>query len=167
MQAKHHSQATSHPLHTGAMREALVFGLGGEEYAIDIGLVQELRGYAAVTALANTPAYFKGVINLRGVIVPLVDLRLRFGQRAVGYDATTVVVVLNLAQHTVGVVVDHVADVVTLAAEQIKPAPQCGGAIDNAYLLGLATLDERLLILLDIAAMLAGAGIVPAQLLAA
>ena len=167
MQAKHHSQATIHPLHAGAKREALVFGLGGEEYAIDIGLVQELRGYAAVTALANTPAYFKGVINLRGVIVPLVDLRLRFGQRAVGYDASTVVVVLNLAQHTVGIVVDHVADVVTLDAEQIKPAPQCGGAIDTAHLLGLATLDERLLILLDIAALLAGASIIPAELLAA
>jgi purine-binding chemotaxis protein CheW len=167
MQANQHSQATIHPLHPDAQREVLVFGLGAEEYAVDIGLVQELRGYEAVTALANAPAYFKGVVNLRGVIVPLVDLRLRFGQREVGYDATTVVVVLNLAQHTVGIVVDRVADVVTLGAGQVKPAPQCGGAIDAAYLLGLATLDERLLILVDIGAMLAGAGIVPAALLAA
>ncbi|ELX08817.1 chemotaxis protein CheW [Janthinobacterium sp. HH01] len=136
-------------------RRTLVFGLGAEDYAIDIGLVQELRGYGAVTRLANAPVCLKGVINLRGVIVPLVDLRIKFGQPAPGYDASTVVIVLNLGRRTVGVVVDRVDEVVGLEPEQLQPPPQLGEAGVTDHVLGVATVDQRMLILVDMARLLA------------
>ncbi|OEZ63736.1 chemotaxis protein CheW [Duganella sp. HH105] len=136
-------------------RRTLVFGLGAEDYAIDIGLVQELRGYGAVTRLANAPGWLKGVINLRGVIVPLVDLRIKFGQPAPGYDASTVVIVLNLGSRTVGVVVDRVADVVGMQPEQLQPPPQLGESDVTDHVLGVATVDQRMLILVDMARLLA------------
>lgn len=140
-------------------REYLSFRLGGEEYGIDILKVQEIRGYDGVTRIAGAPPHILGVINLRGVIVPIVDLRVRFALGEAKYDAFTVVIVLNVAQRVVGVVVDAVSDVVELAAEQIRTAPQFEGLLDASYVTGLASVKqgevERMLILLDIERLMA------------
>lgn len=104
-------------------QEFLIFTLGDEEYGVDILKVQEIRGYDQVTRIANTPSFIKGVTNLRGVIVPIVDLRIKFMQQEVDYDDNTVVIVLNLGQRVVGIVVDGVSDVLSLTADQIRPAP--------------------------------------------
>ena len=130
--------------------EYLTFTLGPEEYGIDILKVQEIRGYDAVTTIANTPAFIKGVINLRGIIVPIVDMRIKFNLENVSYDQLTVVIILNLASRVVGMVVDGVSDVIALTQEQIKVAPQFGATLDTKYLMGLGTVDERMLILVDI-----------------
>lgn len=135
----------------GAARlEVVTFKLGEEEYGIDIQKVQELRGYDAVTRIANAPDYIKGVVNLRGIIVPIIDMRIKFKLGDPTYDQFTVVIVLNIAGRVVGMVVDSVSDVITLTAEQIKPAPELGSVLDADYLIGLGTLDERMLILVDI-----------------
>ncbi|NHQ86593.1 MULTISPECIES: chemotaxis protein CheW [Iodobacter] len=136
--------------HPDAAREILVFALGSEEYGIDILKVQEIRGYDAVTSIANVPAFIKGVINLRGNIVPIVDLRIKFGLGNIMYDHFTVVIILNVANRTVGIVVDGVSDVLTLAANHVKPAPEFGAVLDTAYIQGLGTLEERMIILVDI-----------------
>jgi purine-binding chemotaxis protein CheW len=133
-----------------ASRELLTFTLGREEYGIDILKVQEIRGYDAVTTIANAPEFIKGVINLRGIIVPIVDMRIKFKLGSVSYDETTVVIILNVANRVVGMVVDGVSDVITLKAEQIRPAPEFGATLDTQYLQGLGTVDERMLILVDI-----------------
>lgn len=112
-------------------QEFLVFTLGDEEYGIDILKVQEIRGYDQVTRIANTPAFIKGVTNLRGVIVPIVDLRIKFSQVDVDYNDNTVVIVLNLGQRVVGIVVDGVSDVLSLTAEQIRPAPEFAVTLSN------------------------------------
>ena len=130
--------------------EYLSFVLGDAQYCIDILKVQEIRRYEAPTRIANTPAFIKGVINLRGNIVPIVDLRVKFGLAEQGHDAQTVVIVLNVAKRTVGVVVDGVSDVIALKPADIKPAPELGGALDTQYLQGLATVGEQMLILIDI-----------------
>ena len=130
--------------------EFLAFHLGGEEYGIDIQKVQELRAYERVTSIANAPAFFKGVVNLRGIIVPIVDMRIKFKLGTPTYDQFTVVIILNVASRVMGMVVDSVSDVITLTPEQIKPAPEMGAVLDTAYLIGLGTLDERMLILVDI-----------------
>jgi len=134
----------------GESRELLTFTLGQEEYGIDILKVQEIRGYEAVTTIANAPEFIKGVINLRGIIVPIVDMRIKFKLDRVSYDETTVVIILNIAQRVVGMVVDGVSDVTTLKAEDIKPAPEFGASLDTQYLQGLGTADERMIILVDI-----------------
>ena len=130
--------------------EVLAFTLGQEEYGIDILKVQEIRGYDAVTKIANAPEFIKGVINLRGVIVPIVDMRIMFNLGEPSYDQFTVVIILNIGSRVVGMVVDSVSDVITLSAEQIKPAPEMGTTMKSDYLLGLGTLEERMLILVDI-----------------
>lgn len=130
--------------------EFLTFTLGKEEYGLDILKVQEIRGYDAVTAIANSPAFIKGVINLRGIIVPIVDMRIKFNLGKVEYNEYTVVIILNVANRVVGMVVDGVSDVITLTPEQIKPAPEFGSAFDTKYLTGLGTVDDRMLILVDI-----------------
>ena len=130
--------------------EFLTFTLGKEEYGIDILKVQEIRGYDAVTHIANAPEFIKGVINLRGIIVPIVDMRIKFNLGNVEYNQFTVVIILNIAKRVVGMVVDGVSDVTTLKPEQIKPAPEFGTGLDTQYLLGLGTVDERMLILVDI-----------------
>ena len=130
--------------------EVLAFTLGKEEYGIDILKVQEIRGYDAVTRIANAPEFIKGVINLRGVIVPIVDMRIMFNLGEPSYDQFTVVIILNIGTRVVGMVVDSVSDVITLSAEQIKPAPQMGTTMKSDYLLGLGTIEERMLILVDI-----------------
>jgi purine-binding chemotaxis protein CheW len=130
--------------------EYLTFTLGKEEYGMDILKVQEIRGYDAVTAIANTPAFIKGVINLRGIIVPIVDLRIKFNLSKVEYDQFTVVIILNLSKRVVGVVVDSVSDVLTLTPDQIKAAPSLSTSLDTKYIMGLGTIDQRMLILVDI-----------------
>jgi purine-binding chemotaxis protein CheW len=130
--------------------EYLTFTLGKEEYGMDILKVQEIRGYDAVTAIANTPAFIKGVINLRGIIVPIVDLRIKFNLSKVEYDQFTVVIILNLSKRVVGVVVDSVSDVLTLTQDQIKAAPSLSTSLDTRYIMGLGTVDQRMLILVDI-----------------
>ncbi|MFZ2293907.1 MAG: chemotaxis protein CheW [Polaromonas sp.] len=130
--------------------EFLSFTLGQEEYGIDIQKVQELRGYDAVTRIANAPEHIKGVVNLRGIIVPIIDMRIKFNLGTPRYDQFTVVIILNIASRVMGRVVDSVSDVITLSPEQIKPAPAMGSVLDTDYLIGLGTLDERMLILVDI-----------------
>ena len=130
--------------------EALAFKLGNEEYGIKILKVQEIRGYETVTRIASAPEHVKGVVNLRGIIVPIVDMRIKFNVGQATYDAFTVVIVLNINGHTIGMVVDSVSDVVTLTPDQIKPAPDLGASVAAEYLQGLGTVGERMLILLDI-----------------
>ena len=110
--------------------EYLAFTLGDEEYGIDILKVQEIRGYETVTRIANAPEFIKGVINLRGTIVPIVDLRLKFNLTEVNYDLFTVVIILSVARRVVGIVVDAVSDVISLTPEQTSAAPEFGAALD-------------------------------------
>ncbi len=133
-------------------KEFLVFTLATQEYGIDILKVQEIRGYdsQSVTRIANVPSFIKGVTNLRGIIVPIVDMRIKFNLENVEYNNQTVVVILNLANRVVGVVVDGVSDVLMLQASQISAAPQFGTAFSTEYLTGIGTLGERMLILVDI-----------------
>jgi purine-binding chemotaxis protein CheW len=137
--------------------EYLTFRLGAEEYGTEILKVQEIRSYEQVTAIANTPAFIKGVINLRGIIVPIVDLRIKFNVGVVKYDQFTVVIILNVADRVVGIVVDSVSDVLTLSAAQVKPAPEFSAAMNTQYILGVGTVDERMLILVDIERLLTDA----------
>lgn len=131
-------------------REFLAFTLGQEEYGIDILKVQEIRCYEAVTRIANAPDFIKGVVNLRGTIVPIVDMRIRFSLGKPTYDVLTVVIILNICGRVMGIVVDTVSDVITLIPEQIKPAPEMGSAVNADYLVGLGTYGEHMLILVDI-----------------
>jgi len=137
--------------------EFLAFKLGKEEYGIDILKVQEIRGYETVTRIANAPEFIKGVINLRGIIVPIVDMRIKFQLGEPTYDQFTVVIILNIGGRVTGMVVDSVSDVITLQPEQIKPAPEMGTAFNSDYLTGLGTLNERMLILVDIDKLMSSA----------
>jgi purine-binding chemotaxis protein CheW len=134
--------------------EFLAFTLGGEEYGIDIQTVQELRSYGPVTQIANAPAFIKGVVNLRGTIVPIIDMRIKLHCAAAVYDQFTVVIVLKLQGQVIGMVVDSVSDVTTLEPAQIKPAPAMGAAVNSDYVIGIGTVDQRMLILVDIARLL-------------
>jgi len=134
---------------TGA-REYLTFRLDQEEYGIDILKVQEIRGYEPPTRIANAPNFIKGVVNLRGTIVPIVDMRLKFNCAKAEYDSFTVVIILNLHSRIVGIVVDSVSDVMELPAESLKAAPDVESVIDSDCVLGLGSLGDRMLILLDI-----------------
>jgi purine-binding chemotaxis protein CheW len=145
--------------------EFLTFRLGDEEYGIDILRVQEIRSYEQPTRIANAPSFIKGVVNLRGVIVPIVDLRLKLGCEKAEYNHFTVVVVLNVRGRVVGAVVDSVSDVLELTKEQIKPAPELSSSIDAAYITGIGAVKtgqgedstERMLILMDIEALMSSA----------
>jgi purine-binding chemotaxis protein CheW len=134
---------------TGA-REYLTFRLDQEEYGIDILKVQEIRGYEPPTRVANAPNFIKGVVNLRGTIVPIVDMRLKFNCAKAEYDSFTVVIILNLRNRIVGIVVDSVSDVMELPPESLKAAPDIDGVIDSGAVMGLGSLADRMLILLDI-----------------
>lgn len=133
-----------------AAGEYLTFSLGDESYALEILKVQEIRGYVTVTKIVNTPEFVKGVVNLRGKIVPIVDLRIKFNLKQADYDELTVVIILNLNGRDIGVVVDSVSDVIELKAEQIRDVPALVSTIDTKHLVGLATIDEQMLILVDI-----------------
>ncbi len=158
-------QATSdNKVQTGASAqggEFLSFRLGAEEYGIDILKVQEIRGYEQPTRMANAPAYIKGVVNLRGVIVPIIDLRIKFGMPEPQYDSMTVTIVLNIGSRVIGVVVDSVSDVIALAGDAIKPAPEFSGTLSTEHIIGIGTLKEgereRMLILMDIEKLMGSA----------
>lgn len=137
-----------------ATREVLVFVLGKEEYGVDILKVQEIRGYEKVTPIPSAPDYLKGVVNLRGTIVPVIDLRVKFALPEARYDEFTVVVILRVAARVIGLVVDGVSDVLDLKASDVKPTPQFGSLIDSAFLAGVATREERMVLLLDIEKLL-------------
>ncbi len=132
------------------MLEYLAFTLGQEEYGIDIQKVQELRGYETVTRIANAPEFIKGVVNLRGIIVPIIDMRIKFNLGTPSYGQFTVVIIVNIGDRVMGMVVDSVSDVITLTPEQVKPAPEMGTPRDASYLIGLATVEARMLILVDV-----------------
>ena len=134
--------------------EYLTFTLGKEEYGIDILKVQEIRGYEAPTRIANAPPFIKGVINLRGVIVPIIDLRIKFNLGEPSYDQFTVVIILNIGKRVVGAVVDGVSDVIQLDNENMRAAPEFGSILDTRYILGLGTLDDRMIIVVDIESLM-------------
>lgn len=137
--------------------EFLSFRLGAEEYGIDILRVQEIRSYEVPTRIANAPSFIKGVVNLRGVIVPVVDLRIKLNCESVEYNGFTVVIVLNVHGRVVGAVVDSVSDVLELSPELIKPAPEMHSTVDTGFVTGIASVGERMLILMDIEALMSGA----------
>ena len=139
------------------VREFLAFKLGSEEYGVNILRVQEIRSFEKPTALANAPADILGVVNLRGVIVPIIDLRVRLKLAQATYDAQTVVIVVNVGQRVVGLVVDGVSDVLTLQPEQMRPVPTLDSGFASEHLLALGSVDDRMLILLDIEKYLAAA----------
>lgn len=132
------------------LREFLAFKLGAEEYGIDILRVQEIRSYEKPTRIAKAPDFIKGVINLRGVIVPIVDLRLKFHLDDASYTEFTVVIVLNIGSRVVGIVVDAVSDVITLSADQLRPVPDFSSTIASEHVLAIGAIEERMLILIDI-----------------
>jgi len=138
------------PYAAARVREFLAFKLGDEEYGIDILRVQEIRSYERPTRIANAPECIKGVVNLRGVIVPIVDLRLHFKFDQARYDSFTVVIVLNIGRRVMGIVVDAVSDVITLTAEQLRPVPEFSSAVDSDHLLAIGAIEDRMLILMDI-----------------
>jgi purine-binding chemotaxis protein CheW len=154
--------------HTAQGGEFLTFRLGAEEYGIDILRVQEIRSYEPPTRIANAPSFIKGVVNLRGVIVPIIDLRLKLGCDTAEYNTFTVVVVLNVRGRVVGAVVDSVSDVLELGREQIKPAPELNSSVDSSFITGIGTVKtqqasadgaegERMLILMDIEGLMSSA----------
>ena len=149
--------ATSASTHLAPSGQYLTLRLGGEEYAIDILQVKEIRSYEVPTKMANSPDYIKGVINLRGVIVPIVDLRMKLSLDKVDYNDFTVVIILNVRGNVIGAVVDAVSDVVTLDGANIKAAPQFESSIDSRFIRGIVQLGERILIVVNIEALLSNA----------
>lgn len=151
------SETRSGAAQAGDSGQYLTLRLGSEEYAIDILRVQEIRSYEEPTRMVNAPSFIKGVVNLRGVIVPIVDLRMKLGLEKVEYNDFTVVIILNVRGTVVGAVVDSVSDVVTLSTDMIKPAPQFETSLDSRFITGLANVGERMLIVMNMEAMLSSA----------
>ena len=139
---------------TSNVNEFLSFILGEEHYALDITTVKEIRGYEQVTKIANAPSFIKGVINLRGDIVPIVDLRLKFNVGEATYNQFTIVIMLNVHERIVGIVVDGVSDVIRLSEEEMLPPPEFGVSFDGKYLHGLADVDENMIILVNIESLI-------------
>lgn len=133
-----------------SIHEFLAFKLGREEYGVDILRVQEIRSFELPTRMANAPAFILGVVNLRGVIVPIIDMRIKFGMEEVKYNSFTVVIVLNIGKQVIGMVVDGVSDVIALSHEQLRPVPEFSGSLDSQNLLAIGSVGDRMLILLDI-----------------
>ncbi|MGQ3052709.1 MAG: chemotaxis protein CheW [Roseateles sp.] len=150
--------AVSTKAHGPKSGEYLTFRLGSEEYGIDILKVQEIRSYEQPTRIANAPDFIKGVVNLRGVIVPIVDLRLKLNCPTAEYNSFTVVIVLNVKNRVVGAVVDSVSDVLELSRDAIKPAPELSAAsVDTSFITGIGSVGERMLILMDIEGLMSSA----------
>ncbi len=139
-----------------SIREFLAFKLGDEEYGVDILRVQEIRSYESPTRMVNAPGHILGVVNLRGVIVPIIDMRIKFGLPDVRYDSFTVVIVLNIDEQVMGMVVDAVSDVTNLTPEQLRPVPEFSGTVDSTAVMALGSVGDRMLILLDIEKVLDG-----------
>lgn len=144
------NRANDSQLSAASQQEFLTFVLGDENYALDIMTVKEIRGYEQVTKIANAPDYIKGVLNLRGDIVPIIDLRIKFQVGEATYDEFTIVIMLMIADRVVGIVVDEVSDVIKVDDEAIRPPPEFGVAFDSAYLHGLTTINEQMIILVNI-----------------
>lgn len=138
----------------GQNKQFLAFTLGQEEYGLELMQVQELREYEKPTHIANAPDFLKGVINLRGIIVPIIDMRIKLGFSDVVYNELTVVVILIIRGSTVGMVVDSVSDVISLGSDDLKPSPNMGTAVGADYLIGLGTIDERMIIVVNLDRML-------------
>jgi purine-binding chemotaxis protein CheW len=154
------AQVARHEAARNAMNaggEFLTFRLGAEEYGIDILRVQEIRSYEQPTRIANAPAFIKGVVNLRGVIVPIVDLRLKLGCESADYNSFTVVIVLNVRGRVVGAVVDSVSDVLELPRDSIKAAPEMASSVDAGFITGIGSINDRMLILMDIESLMSSA----------
>lgn len=152
------ASSSASPESTGRdTQQFLTFRLANEEYGVGILSVQEIRGWSAVTAIPHSPPWLLGVINLRGQVVPVIDLRVKFNYATAHYNEFTVVIILNLRERVVGIVVDGVSDVITLAAAQIKPAPSLGSQADTGHIIGFGTLDERMRILMDVEKLMASA----------
>jgi purine-binding chemotaxis protein CheW len=134
----------------------LTFTLGTEEYGVEILKVQEIKGYSAITPIPNTPSYVKGVMNLRGAIIPIVDLRAKLAMSEAAYNQFTVIIVVRVGAKTVGVVVDAVSDVLNIPTKDIQPTPDFGAQVDARFISGLAKAGERLVVLLDIDKVLGG-----------
>ncbi|WP_293749878.1 chemotaxis protein CheW [uncultured Paraglaciecola sp.] len=134
--------------------EFLTFVLGEETYALDVMTVKEIRGYQPVTKIANAPDFVKGVLNLRGDIVPIIDLRIKFSVGEATYNEFTIVIMLNIGQRVVGIVVDEVSDVIKVMAQDIKPPPEFGIVFDSSYLYGLTTIEEQMVILINIESLI-------------
>lgn len=139
------------------LNEFLTFRLGSEEYGMDILKVQEIRGYDSITQIANAPEFIKGVVNLRGIIVPIIDMRIKFEIGSAKYDQFTVVIILNVSGRVMGIVVDGVSDVISLDLDQMRATPEFGSVIDTEYIMGLGTVGERMLILIDIEKLMGSA----------
>jgi purine-binding chemotaxis protein CheW len=151
------SLSTGQPISALAQqKEFLTFVLGEERYGIDIQQVREIRRYEKVTALANLPAYIKGVIDLRGTIVPVIDLRIKLKLERADYNGLTVLIILNVGERTLGIVVDAVSDVIAYDSKEVKAVPEMGGIIDCRYITGLIGLESGMLILLDMGRFLSG-----------
>src|ERR1041384_848340 len=149
--------ATAENIVDADTQQFLTFKLAGEEYGVGILSVQEIRGWSAVTAIPHAPNWLLGVINLRGVVVPIIDLRIKFNFAKAEYNEFTVVIILNVGARVVGVVVDGVPDVITLSPEQINPAPSLGNNPDPSHIIGFGTLDDRMRILMDVERLMASA----------
>jgi len=139
---------------TGDINQYLTFSLGEEEYGIEILKVQEIKGYSAITYIPNTPPHIKGVMNLRGTVIPVVDLRAKFAMPAVEYNKFTVIIVVTVEEKILGLVVDAVSDVLNIAPGDVRPAPDFGARVDTKFINGVASLNEKLAVLLDIKKLL-------------
>jgi purine-binding chemotaxis protein CheW len=138
------------------LRQYLTFRLGGEEYGVGILTVKEIRGWSGVTAIPHAPPWMPGMLNLRGMVVPIIDLRVRFGLPRADFDEFTVVIVLAVGGRVAGIVVDAVSDVISLADSDVKPAPSLGRHTDTSHILGFCTQQERMRILVDVERLMAG-----------
>lgn len=139
---------------SGSSHEYLTFCLGDEVYALDILRVQEIQGYGGVTRIAQAPDFVKGVVNLRGTIVPVIDLRIRFGVGNPVYNEFTIMIILNLAHRVVGIVVDSVSDVLRLSEDDVRPSPSFSATVDTRYIRGLANVEDGMVIVVDIDGMM-------------
>ena len=144
------STAASSEKRAAASTEFISFAIGDEQYGVDIMAVREIKGWSGVTQLPNQPEYMRGVLNLRGVMVPIVDLRCRFGQGLTEATPVHVVIVVQIDNKTVGLLADHVLDIISVEAAQVQPVPQVSRGIRADFLSGLVTLEETMIALIDL-----------------
>ena len=142
---------------SAGQRQFLTFTIGSEEYAVDVLRVQEIKGYSAVTPIPNSPSFIRGVMNLRGTVVPVIGLRETFGMPGIAYDKFSVIVVLTVGSRVIGLLVDTVADVVDLEMAQVEMPPELGDRVDTSYITGIARAGEKFIIVLSIEKVLSGA----------
>jgi purine-binding chemotaxis protein CheW len=148
--------APSQVSYTAGIQQYLSFALGDEQYGIEILRVQEIKGYSGITPIPNTPPHIRGVMNLRGTVIPVVDLRAKFHLETRAYDKFTVIIVVTVGTRIIGLVVDAVSDVLDISRTDIRPAPELGHREDTRFISGMVHVGERLVVLLDIATLLGG-----------